>query len=150
MNNLFKIIKNFIEDIFLDIYNKLFSSKYIRKGKCKKCGACCRNILFSTEEGYVKSEELFKQMQKKYKYYRNFKISGVIKDKQDFQNGALTFECKHITKDNKCRIYYLRPIFCRKYPDAIQELIYQGVTMLDECGYYFDIDKKFESYLEKS
>ncbi len=149
MNNIFKAIKNFFEDFFLDMYNNMCSSKYVRKGKCKKCGACCRNILFSTKDGYIKSPELFKQMQNKYKYYRNFKISGTIKDKQDFQNGALTFECKHISKDNKCKIYFLRPLFCRKYPDTDKELIYNGVTMLDECGYYFDVDKKFDSYLKK-
>lgn len=149
MNNIFKAIKNFFEDFFLDMYNNMCSSKYVRKGKCKKCGACCRNILFSTKDGYIKSPELFKQMQNKYKYYRNFKISGTIKDKQDFQNGALTFECKHISKANKCKIYFLRPLFCRKYPDVDKELIYNGVTMLDECGYYFDVDKKFDSYLKK-
>ncbi len=125
----------------------MFSSKYVLKGKCKKCGACCRNILFSTKEGYVKSEKTFKEMQKKHRYYRNFKISGIVKEKQDFQNGALTFECKFITKNNHCLIYPFRPLFCRDYPAINQELIYQGVTMLDNCGYYFDIDKKFSEYL---
>ena len=89
MNKIYRIIKNFIEDFVLHINSKLSSSKYVLKGKCKKCGACCRNILFSTEEGYVKSEKIFKKMQKKYRYYRNFRISGVIKDEKDFQNGAL-------------------------------------------------------------
>ena len=98
------MIKNFVEDIIFSIKNKLFSSKYVIKGKCKRCGACCRNILFSTQEGYIKDEEIFKKMQKKYPYYRNFKISGIVKDKKDFQNGALTFECKFISKNNKCKI----------------------------------------------
>ena len=97
MNN----IKNLIEDILFSIKSKLFSSKYVLKGKCKRCGNCCRNILFSTKEGYIKSEELFLKMQKKYSYYRNFKISGVVKDKLDFQNGALTFQCKHNCKLGK-------------------------------------------------
>ena len=78
MNNFFRNIKNFFEDFFLDLYNKFFSSKYVVKGKCKKCGRCCRNILFSTKDGYVKSKELFMDMCKKYPYYRNFKISGVV------------------------------------------------------------------------
>ena len=143
-----KNLKIFFEDILLEIYNKLFSSRYVIKGKCKKCGACCRNILFSTKDGYVKSPQLFKQMQQKYKYYRNFKISGVVNEKKDFQNGALTFECKYISKDNKCKIYFFRPLFCRDYPNVIPEFIYGGVTMLDNCGYYFDVNKKFESYLK--
>ena len=141
-------IKNFIEDIFLEINNKLFSSKYVVKGKCKKCGRCCRNILFSTQAGYIKSEEVFNKMKKKYPYYRNFQISGVVKDKLEFQNGALTFECKFISKDNRCKIYLFRPIFCRDYPNINPDLIYNGVEMLDGCGFYFDVDKKFSQYLK--
>ncbi|MBQ2984422.1 MAG: YkgJ family cysteine cluster protein [Candidatus Gastranaerophilales bacterium] len=140
-------LKNFFEDIILEIKNKLFSSKYVLKGKCKRCGRCCRNILFSTKEGYIKDENIFKDMQKKYRYYKNFRISGKIENKQDFQNGALTFECKFISKNNKCLIYPIRPIFCRDYPNINPELIYNGVKMLDECGFYFDVNKKFEEYL---
>ena len=140
-------LKNFFEDIILEIKNKLFSSKYVLKGKCKRCGRCCRNILFSTKVGYIKDENIFKDMQKKYRYYKNFRISGKIENKQDFQNGALTFECKFISKNNKCLIYPIRPIFCRDYPNINPELIYNGVKMLDECGFYFDVNKKFEEYL---
>ncbi len=141
-------VKVFFEDAFLKIYNKLFSSKYVLKGKCKKCGKCCRNILFSTTDGYIKSEEVFKKMQKKYRYYRNFRISGVVKDKLEFQNGALTFECKFISKKNRCLIYPIRPIFCRDYPNINPDLIYNGVEMLDGCGFYFDVNKKFFDYLK--
>ena len=148
MNNFFQSIINFFQDFWLDLHNKLFSSKYVLKGKCKKCGKCCRNILFSTSEGYVKDEKLFKDMQKRHRYYRNFRISGIVKDKQDFQNGALTFECKFISKDNKCLIYWFRPLFCRDYPNINHDLIYNGVEMLDECGFYFDVNKKFDEYLK--
>ena len=148
MNSFFQNIINFFQDFYIHLNNKLFSSKYVLKGKCKMCGRCCRNILFSTTEGYVKDEKLFKEMQRKHRYYRNFRISGVVKDKQDFQNGALTFECKFITKNNKCMIYWFRPLFCRDYPNINQDLIYNGVEMLDECGFYFDVNKKFSEYLK--
>ena len=148
MNSFFQNIINFFQDFYLHLNNKLFSSKYVLKGKCKMCGRCCRNILFSTTEGYVKDEKLFKEMQRKHRYYRNFRISGVVKDKQDFQNGALTFECKFISKNNKCMIYWFRPLFCRDYPNINQDLIYNGVEMLDECGFYFDVNKKFSEYLK--
>lgn len=147
INQIYINIRNFIQDVCLDIYNKLFSSKYVVKGKCKQCGACCKNILFSTKDGYVKSEEVFQNLQKKYKYYRNFKISGVVKEKQDFQNGALTFRCKFLSKKNKCLIYPIRPLFCRDYPFVSHDLIYNGVEMLDNCGFYFDVNKKFKEYL---
>ncbi len=143
-----KDIKNFIEDIVLDIYNKLFSSKYVLKGKCKKCGYCCKNILFSTKDGYVKDKKIFQQMQKKYTYYRHFKISGVIKDDNEIRNNALTFECKFLSKNNKCLIYLIRPMYCRDYPNVMPEFIYGGLKPLKECGYYFDINKKFSEYLQ--
>jgi len=146
--NKFQNVINFIQDILLDLHNKIFSSKYVLKGKCKKCGNCCRNILFSTQDGYVKSKDVFYQMQKKYKYYRNYRIVGVVENKKDFQNGALKFECKFISKNNKCLIYPIRPFFCRDYPNINPDLIYQGVEMLDECGFYFDVNKKFDEYLK--
>ena len=140
-------IKNFLEDIFLDIYNKFFSSKYVIKGKCNKCGECCKNILFSTKEGYIKDKKIFEEMQKKYKYYRNFTISGTVKEKNEFQNGALTFKCKFLNDKNRCKIYWFRPMFCRDYPFINSDLIYNGVEMLDNCGYRFDINKNFKDYL---
>lgn len=148
MNKFFKEIRDFFQDFILEIHNRFFSSKYVLKGKCKKCGACCRNILFSTKEGYVKDEKLFFQMQKKHRYYRNFRISGIVEGKQDFQNGALTFECKFISKNNRCLIYWFRPLFCRDYPNVNSDLIYNGVEMLDNCGFYFDVNKKFDEYLK--
>lgn len=148
IKNVLHIVKNFLEDFFLDLKNQLFSSKYVLKGKCNRCGACCRNILFSDSKGFVKSKESFENLKKKYRYYRNFKISGRVNDRNDFKNEALTFECKHITKDNKCDIYLFRPYFCRVYPQVNPELIYDGVTMLDGCGYRFEINKSFESYLK--
>lgn len=87
-------------------------------------------------------------MQKKHRYYRNFRISGRVEGKQDFQNGALTFECKFISKNNRCLIYWFRPLFCRDYPNINSDLIYNGVEMLDNCGFYFDVNKKFDEYLK--
>lgn len=141
-------IRNFIEDFILEYKNKIFSSKYILKGKCKRCGKCCRNILFSNEKGFVKSEEDFLKMQKKYRYYRNFSISGKIESDKDFENGALTFKCKHITDKNRCNIYFFRPYFCRIYPAVDKDLIYNGVEMLEGCGFHFEVNKNFKSYLK--
>ena len=93
-------------------------------------------------------KKFLNKCKKKYRYYRNFRISGIVENKKDFQNGALTFECKFISKNNKCKIYWFRPIFCRDYPNINSSLIYDGVEMLDNCGFYFDVDKKFSEYLK--
>lgn len=148
MNRFIKNIKNFIEDFWLDFTNKLFSSKYVLKGKCKKCGKCCRNIMFSTCDGYIKSIEEFKEMQKKHRHYRNYTLTGKVENKGTFQDGALTFTCRFISKNNKCMIYPIRPIHCRDYPTISSELVYNGVELLDDCGFYYDVDKDFKSYLK--
>ena len=47
-------------------YFSLFCSKrasrYKLSGKCKKCGACCKNITFLIGENYIKTPEQFEKM----------------------------------------------------------------------------------------
>lgn len=139
--------KNFVEDIILSVKNRLFSSKYIIKGKCRQCGECCRNILFSNENGYVKDEETFKLMQKKHLIYRFFSPNGKVTKEGDELEGAILFKCKHL-KNNRCKIYLFRPIFCRDYPAANPKFIEMGGTTLDNCGFSFGVDKSFKNYLK--
>ena len=123
--------------------NKFSSSRYILKGKCKKCGACCRNILFSNENGYIKTEADFVEMQERNRRYRLFEISGKLEE-----NGALLFKCKMLGDDNLCKSYFLRSLYCRDYPSVNPKFIQNGGTTLDGCGFYFDVNKKFEDYLK--
>ena len=65
------VVKNTFEDIIQYIKNKLFSSKYVVRGKCKQCGQCCKTILFSDENGYIKSEESFIALTElRYEYFK--------------------------------------------------------------------------------
>ncbi len=144
------LIKNFIEDIIQLAKNKLFSSKYVVKGKCKKCGKCCSTILLSDENGYIKTQEDFIKLQKENRAIRNFVINGIVDDveKDSPQYGALLFKCKVLREDGKCGRYFLRSLFCRDYPSINPYFIQMGGTTLDGCGYYFDVDKKFSEYLK--
>lgn len=139
--------KNFIEDVFLTIKNKLTSSEYVVKGKCRQCGQCCTCILFSNENGYIKDEETFREMQKKHFIYRNFYPNGKVTNETEELEGAMLFKCKHL-KNNKCGIYLIRPFFCRDYPAVNPKFIEMGGVTLDKCGFYFEADKKFEDYLK--
>ena len=121
---------------------KLFSSKYIIKGKCKKCGECCKNIVFYINKTPIKTEEEFERLKKWKKKYNHFFISSVDED------GALLFTCKSLTKNNTCKDYIFRSINCRNYPKINNEFIINGGKPLENCGYRFDIDKKFSTYLE--
>lgn len=142
-------IKNSIEDIIQYFKNKLFSSKYVVKGKCKMCGKCCSTILFSDENGYIKTPEDFIKLQKVNPKMKQFTISGIVSDtdENDCHYGALMFKCKALGKDGKCTKYLFRPLFCRDYPAINPTFIEMGGTTLDDCGYYFDVDKKFSDYL---
>lgn len=146
-NNILKI-KNFIEDIILSIKNKFQSSKYVVKGKCRQCGECCKSIMFSDENGYIRDIEAFKKMQKKHLIYNFFTENGKITNEGDEFEGVILFKCKHLSKSNKCKIYFFRPIFCRDYPSINKEFIQRGGTTLDNCGFNFAPDKPFSSYLK--
>ena len=130
---MFKTIKFF--------FDRLFSSKYIVKGKCRQCGNCCRNILFYIGEKVVTTEEEFEKIKKFEKKYNNFYISG------KGEKGELLFACKALREDGKCSVYHFRSVQCRFYPKISQKFVYNGGQPLDGCGYKFDINKKFRDYI---
>lgn len=76
-----------------------------------------------------------------------FTPNGTVVGESDELNGAILFKCKHL-KDNKCSIYFFRPLFCRDYPAINKNFIEKGGVMLDNCGYYFAPDKAFIEYLK--
>ena len=131
-------------DIVKFYWNKLFSPKYIIKGKCKMCGQCCRMITFSENGKPVESVEEFEELQKKYKQYRHFYYTG----KKD--NGELLFACKSLSNDNKCKDYFFRSLYCRKYPDIDKKFIMAGGKLLDGCGYRIEPTKKFSDYIKNN
>ena len=133
---MFKYIKFFIQ--------KVSSSKYVRKGNCKKCGACCRNILLYIEDEPIKTEEQFGKVKKWNKHFKNFYVSGKS------ETGALLFTCREISYDNKCRVYFFRGLGCRQYPRVNTKFLINGGKPLKGCGYYFEADKEFKSYLKNS
>lgn len=128
----------------------MFSSKYVVKGKCKRCGQCCSTILFSDENGYIKTPEDFIKLQKANPRLKMFIINGKIDDvdETNTQYGALLFKCKVLKEDGSCGRYIFRSLFCRDYPSVNSNFIQMGGTTLDGCGYYFDVNKKFSQYLD--
>lgn len=136
------MLKNFF--LYLKfLYNKTFSSKYVVKGKCNACGKCCRSIVFYDGKTLIKTKEQFEQAKLKNKRMNLFEISG-----RDETDGALTFVCKSLGEDGKCKAYWFRSMFCREYPFVIPDFIrYNGAT-LEGCGYYYSVSKKFDEYLK--
>ena len=131
---MFKYIKFFIQ--------KLQSSKYVRKGKCLKCGNCCRNILLYIEDEPIKTEEQFEKVKQWDKHFYNFYISG------ESETRALLCTCKELDEKNRCKVYFFRGLGCRNYPKTDKNFLINGGKPLDGCGYFFEANKNFKSYLK--
>lgn len=124
-------------------FDKLFTSRYIAKGKCRQCGTCCKNIVFLIKEEYVKTDEQFQKLQEFDKVYCHFTPTGRKNEK-----GAMLFQCNSLGDDNLCKDYKIRSLYCRKYPVLDSKIILGAVETFDECGYTFEVDKKFQSYIK--
>lgn len=136
------MLKNFF--LYLKfLYNKTFSSKYVVKGKCKACGKCCRSIVFYDGKTLIKTKEQFEQAKLKNKRMNLFEISG-----RDETDGALTFVCKSLGEDGKCKDYFFRSMFCQEYPFIIPDFIRNNGQTLEGCGYYYAINKEFKDFLK--
>lgn len=123
-------------------FNRLFSSKYKLTGKCNGCGECCRRILMSYNGANVKTENEFEELKRIDKKYSHFFISG------SDQSGNLLFTCKSLKDDNKCKDYFFRSLYCRKYPNPDKNFILSGGELLETCGYKISVTKKFSDYLD--
>lgn len=137
----------FLKEWLKYFINRLTSSKYVIKGECKKCGECCRTIMFLDEDNkYINTPEMFEQAKKRVKRLKNFDINGELKE-----NGVITallFKCKFLKDNGQCSHYWRRSLFCRDYPAINSDFIMRGGETLDTCGYYFETNKKFEEYLK--
>ena len=125
------------------LWDKLTSSKYELKGECKACGKCCRTIVFYDGEDLIKTKEQFENAKLKNKRMNMFEISG--KDETD---RALTFRCKSLGDDGKCKDYWVRSMFCREYPFIIPDFIKNNGQTLEGCGYSYGVTKEFKEYLK--
>ena len=132
---------NKIKNLINYIKNRLLAPKYIRKGNCKQCGKCCSSIILADNGVNISSIEEFKTLKLKYKKYHHFEPVG--KDEQ----GNFLFKCKSLSENNKCKDYFFRSLYCRKYPDIDKKFIMAGGKMLDGCGYNIEPSKKFSEFL---
>lgn len=123
-------------------FDKIFTSKYMLEGKCKQCGACCRNIVFMIEEEYVRYEEQFESLKRFDKKYNHFEING--KD----EKGVLLFKCKSLGDDNLCKDYLFRSLYCRAYPFVTDKIRLGGCETFSTCGFKIKINKSFDDFLK--
>ena len=126
------------------IFQKFFGAKYKIVGSCKQCGKCCSGIVFINGNSYVSTAEQFEAMKNFDKRYKNFEISGFDEVKK-----ALTFSCKALSENGKCKFYHFRSLACRLYPNPSKKFLLGGGKLLDDCGYRIEPSKKFEEFLSQ-
>lgn len=126
---------------FKFLFDKLTAPKYILKGSCKKCGRCCRNIVFFAYDEPIKSISQYEDLRTKNKRLNLFYPSG------ENDKGEILFTCKSLTPDNRCKHYFFRSMYCRKYPMVKSLVSGKYLTPPDECGYEIVSEKKFEDFL---
>ncbi len=124
------------------LLNKLYSPKYILKGQCKKCGRCCRNIVFFAYDKPITNETLFNELKRKNKRLNLFYPSG----KND--KGEILFTCKALQQDNSCKYYFFRSLYCRKYPLVKSLTSGKYLTPPEGCGYSIELSKNFADYMK--
>lgn len=132
-NNLFKNIKLLI--------SMLFAPKYRLKGNCKQCGRCCRNIVFYNDNKPITKDDDLNKLIKEDRHLISFYVSGKN------EKGELLFTCKSLGEDNKCRHYWFRSLYCRRYPLVKSLKTGQYLQPEDYCGYKIVPVKSFKDYL---
>lgn len=130
---MFKSLKLFI--------SMVFTPKYKLKGNCKQCGRCCRNIVFYNDNKPITEDDDLEKLIKQDKQLRKFYVSGKN------EKGELLFTCKSLGEDNKCRHYWFRSLYCRRYPLVKSLKTGQYLQPEDYCGYKIVPVKSFKDYL---
>lgn len=134
-------MKELHEKFIKFISSKILKRKYIRKGKCKACGKCCKGIHVRHADNFIKDEEEFEKLKKLHFFYNYLKVV----DKTDI---GLIFECTKVHQETgKCTVYKNRARICRIYPQ--EELFMLGGYMSEDCGFSFEPIHSFEEVFEK-
>ena len=123
-------------------FNKLQTPKYILKGNCNQCGRCCRNIIFYAYDKPIKDEKLYYELKKKNKRLNLFYPSGKN------EKGEILFTCKSLSSDNRCKYYFFRSLYCRRYPLVKSLSSGKYLTPPEGCGYNIELNKSFSDYIK--
>lgn len=141
-NSLLEKLQTFsIAGFFRYISLKLRGKSILVTGSCRGCGSCCRSISLEGKDGWLRSEEAFKEVLSKYPEYMRFQMTG--KDGQGF----LLFCCDWCSPEGTCLNYEKRLPLCRNFPES--SLAFAGGALPNNCGYQFNEVVPFEKVLEK-
>lgn len=107
------------------LVRRIHPPKHVVLGDCVQCGDCCKSIL-SNPPKFLKSGRGLRVFIAFHRVLHNF--SAVARG----PNGEIFFSCGHLRADNRCGIYWRRPLFCRTYPVLPY---YDAPKLLPQCSY---------------
>lgn len=109
--------------------------EYKRKGKCKKCGSCCRaKIVFQSIGHSYRGDKrngskvtngigLWQEVNKgKWRYF--YKIISIHPNQKT---------CQDLNNDNNCQVYENKANICKDWPFSPI-----CINQFPNCGYYFN------------
>ena len=97
------------------------------EGQCKQRGVCCNNIAIGIHTHINNRKLLVSIANWWYTFVYRFTLKGWYKKEQIW-----LYKCQYL-KNNKCSIYWRRPLLCRRYPKPLRKT--DPVTFMPGCGY---------------
>lgn len=107
----------------------IFKKEYIRKGKCNRCGKCCRLLALEMPARVAKRDWLVRCIGAFHSAVLNFELVGV-------DRRWLIYRCRYFDDSGvpRCRIHPFRHRLCRFYPHNRNR---GHPKLYPECGFFF-------------
>lgn len=102
-------------------------TEYVKKGKCKQCGRCCKILAIQYPGFFNRFNWLINATIKWHEFRYGF--TYLFKE-----NNYLLYSCNFLGPEGRCTIYRFRPRLCREYPKSI---LYGKPPSHIDCGFYF-------------
>ncbi len=99
--------------------------KHVVLGECVKCGDCCKSIVANPPR-FLKRDPWVRWFAAYHRFVHNFRPVARGED------GEIIFSCGHLRADNRCGIYWRRPMLCRTYPVLPY---YDAPQLMPQCSY---------------
>ena len=115
------------ENLLNNLCRKAFKTKWALEGKCRKCGACCREIALVVHPKILTSRSITALVSRWISWVFDFHLIRI-----EYDMNYMIFGCKHIKTDGTCGNYKWRPSVCRNYPIVDY---FKKPSLFDNCGY---------------
>ncbi len=125
LGSVFTVALIHMELAAVGLVRRLHPPKHVILGECIKCGTCCESIVANPPR-FLKRGFGARAYAAFHRLTHNFRWVG------RGGNDEFIFSCGHLRADNRCGIYWRRPLICRTYPVLPY---YDAPRVLPQCSY---------------